>query len=160
MAEMCKTRKCIGFLTILFCVSSLAAFAETIPGRWEKVDALVAGRAIIVRMDGGDRVECSFVGSNADSITIRDQEGNEREFPKSGISRIESVEKTGRGRLWDGTLIGAAVGAAVGGITVAAVGSDMENAGGFAAFCVGVGAGVGLAIDAAVGAREVFYRAK
>ena len=135
-----------------------AASAEVVPGRWEKVDSLTRGTGIIVSMTGGDRMECEFISSDPEGITVVDSDQSERTLPKSGVKKIQTIAKTGKNRVWDGALIGAAIGAAAGGITVAAVGTDDDsgNAAGVL-LATGIGAGVGLGVDAAVGARETLY---
>ena len=143
-----------GFVIIAL---GITGFSKTIPGRWEKVDELTAGRGLLVTLQGGDRFECSFVSSTSESLTVREKEGRERELPKSGVKKVETIEKTGRGNLLDGTLIGAAIGGAVMAIAVAAV-DDSDGSGPAIAAGIGIGAGIGLACDAAVGAREVLYK--
>ncbi|MFZ0430963.1 MAG: hypothetical protein WAO20_22805 [Acidobacteriota bacterium] len=155
--------KCRRFLCVAGVVATALltiGFSETIPGRWDKVEALASGRGILVTLEGGERFECSFLSSNADSLAIREPERGERELPKSGIKKIETIENTSRGNLLDGTLIGAAIGAGITGIMVASVDSgDRGAAAGVIALGAGIGAGIGLACDAAVGAREVLYKA-
>jgi hypothetical protein len=148
------------FIFWFFCCSIDVAFGKVIPGRWEKVDSLTPGKGIVVRLTGGDKFEGDFISSNAESLTIRDDSGQNRELPKNGIKKIQTREKASRGNLLDGTLIGAAIGAATMGIAIAASGIDnKEGAGGAIALSAGIGAGIGLAVDAAVGARETLYEA-
>jgi len=142
-------------------ISSLAA--GVVPGRWEKVDSLIEGTGIIVKMDGGDRIEGEFFSSDAKSITIQTFEQVERDLPKAGVKKIQTIEKTGRNKIWDGALIGAGIGAGAMAITLAASGGFDEQFEGAAAACLlvsaGIGAGIGLGIDAAVGARKTLYLA-
>lgn len=139
-------------------IFSATALAETIPGRWEKVDALQPGTGIIVSLEGGERLECEFVSADDTAITIRES-GAERNLPKSGVQKIVAAEKKGTGPLWTGAVIGALVGVAVGGIVASQVNDSGTKAGDILG-CAAIGAGVGLGIDAAVGARETFYKAR
>ena len=157
-----KAGSIVSILTIAFLtISSLTA--GVVPGRWEKVDSLIEGTGIIVKMDGGDRIEGEFFSSDAQSITIQTFEQVERDLPKAGVKKIQTIEKTGHNKIWDGALIGAGIGAGAMAITFTASGrrnwNYKEAAAAGLLLSAGIGAGIGLGIDAAVGARETLYLA-
>ena len=157
-----NTRTASGIL-ILLTMATSSLQAAVIPGRWEKVDSLIEGTGIIVKMDGGDRIEGEFFSSDAQSITIQTFEQVERDLPKAGVKKIQTIEKTGHNKIWDGALIGAGIGAGAMAITFTASGRRnwkyKEAAAAGLLLSAGIGAGIGLGIDAAVGARETLYLA-
>ena len=106
-------------------------------------------------------MECDFKSSGPDDLTVTDQSGSERRFPKSEVRKIVSAEKMGDS-LVNGTLIGAGVGALIPIIIIGArsnVDHLSAEAGAFLGLLIGGGAAVGLAVDAAYKGHEVLYQA-
>jgi hypothetical protein len=157
-------------LTILLTVATVQA--EVVAGRWEKVQALPPGSAIIVSLVGGERFECTFNKIESDEILFNELNGKERRIPKGLILKIESAAVV-HDRLRNGILIGTLVGAAVGITGMVAYGNSTTNGPvgwgdeegpayllGSALVGGGIGAATGAIIDASIKHREVFYRAK
>jgi hypothetical protein len=165
---MSAKRIITSFASLLLVASNL--WAEVIPGRWEKVDGLKPGTIIIIKLKGGDRMECSFQTTSPSDIAFLDENEVKRKLPKSGVQQIESTEKVGD-RLRNGAWIGAGVGAATGMLSWYAYANSVTASGplwgeegtGFflAAGLVGAGIGAiaGTAVDAAIKGNEVLYKA-
>ncbi len=108
-------RSRIGFVLGLLLVTS--AWAGVVPGRWEKVQAEKPGTEMIITMSSGDviRGEYQEVGDEELLMTV---EGESRAVPKSAIAKITTAERR-TGPLWNGPVIGAAVGGGLAGIVAA-----------------------------------------
>jgi hypothetical protein len=135
--------------------------AGIVPGRWEKVEALPAGSAIIVYLESGDRILGSFNRLEANSLTLTDLEGKSASLPRQGIRKITSPERTDK--TMDGTLIGLAVGFGAGAAVGAASADRLDLVKGgaivsFGAIGAGVGALAGWIIDDTRKNEEVYYR--
>ena len=145
--------------------------AEIVPGRWELVDRLESDTPIIIKLKAGERMECSFKGSNPEEVIFIDDVGTERSIPKSEILKIESSERTGDS-LKNGAGYGAVIGAAgavigllayANSVTASGPIIDSESAGYFVgAGLVGAGIGAlgGIALDASIKGRKVFFKAR
>ena len=148
---MCIKKVITFFVLVMIMTSSVQAMV--IPGRWEKVAAEKPGSRIIVSLMTGDVLECSFVRLSEDSLFVATPQGVERNFSKDNVARITTVDKR-----TDSLVNGAAIGAACAGIpsgiiAIAAAGSHVsskEDAALFFAIWTGIGAGIGLAVDASV----------
>lgn len=155
---MCKPfQSLLGVILVIFCVS---AFAEPIPGRWEKMEALAVGTEILVSWDGGDRLLCRYRSIGPDSLLVGTEEGKEQSIPKSAVKKIETVSRHVNDDRSDGAAKGFVIGALWGGLS--ALLSD-GSGGDKAAAVLGVGAmgaGLGYAIDAGRESREVLYKAE
>jgi hypothetical protein len=161
--------KAIGML-LLVLVGEIAPLqgAEIVRGRWEKVEALKPGTAIVVKLNSGDRIDGAYQGAEPELLRINDAAGVEFRLPKFSVLSVESAEKV-RDPLANGALIGAGAGAAAGffsmlGFAKAVTASgpifDGEGAGFFIAAALvgaGVGAVTGTLIDAKIKGRQVFY---
>ena len=165
-----KFKKIIS-IALMILATDAATHAEVVAGRWEKVEALAPGTAVIVSLQGGERLECTINKIQSDEILFTEINGQERRVPKSAILKIESAAVV-RDRLRNGILTGALVGAA-GGIAAVVAGIYAKTNGpvywdedgpayilGGALAAGGIGAAVGGIIDASVKNREVFYRVK
>jgi hypothetical protein len=53
---------------VMICLTVTAAQAEVVAGRWEKIEALAPGTAVIVSFRGGERLECTFNRIGPDEI--------------------------------------------------------------------------------------------
>jgi hypothetical protein len=156
---------------VMLCLTATAARAEAVAGRWEKMEALTPGNAVIVSLPGGERLECTFDKIGTDEILFNELGGKERRLPKSAILKIETAAVV-RDRLRNGVLIGALIGAAGGIVGMVASVKDKtsgtvywgEDAGAYvlggALAGVGIGAATGAILDASIKHREVLYRAK
>jgi hypothetical protein len=152
-----KTRIVVIASGLVMLASLAAVTAAAIPGKWEKVDSLVVGTGIIVKLEGGDRLEGEFLASDGLGVSIRTFDEEERKLPKSGIKKIQTIEKTGQNRIWDKALLGGAIGAGVTGLLIAGIDGDKSGAGLAVLLGAGIGAGIGAVVDSAVGARETLY---
>ncbi len=144
--------------------------AGAVPGRWEKVDALATGTAIVVTLKAGDRLEANFKSSSLTELVLSDDQGVERTMPKSAVLRVESGSQVSD-RLANGAIIGAAVGCAAAMVALAGYAAHVTASGpiwggeatpyyvGAALVGSGAGALAGMGIDAASKSREVLYRA-
>jgi hypothetical protein len=142
--------------TLLLLSSHLRA--QTIPGRWDMVDALNHGTPIVVILKAGDRIECSFKSSSLRDITFIDEQGIERKVPKAEVEVIETAEKI-RDGLANGTLIGAVIGAGTG-FAYEASYWDWDESGAIAIPFVAaiIGAAVGAGVDGLLKKPKVLYR--
>ena len=150
-------------LLIIVFFSSGLLNAQVIPGRWEKVDALLQGEEIIVTLKAGDRLECAIKESGADDLTVITSTGRELKVAKSEVSKIVSGEEI-KDSLLNGALIGVGVGLGIvlAGLTIAASGEGEVLASakwGAPLLGLGAGLGVGMAIDASRQGTEVLYQA-
>ena len=154
-------RKVIPFTIILvFLATSL--HAGVIPGRWEKVAAEKPGSRFLVTLTTGDRMECAFVRLTERSLIVSTPNGVEREYSKANVERITTVDKR-QDSLANGAAIGAmSAGIPAGIIALAAAGAckscKEEAALGFALW-TGIGAGIGLAVDASIKDYATLYEA-
>lgn len=154
---------------ILF--AAAIAYAGVVPGRWEKMEALLIGTAVLVHLVGGERLECTLNKIGQDEITFLESTGKERRLPRSAVLKIETAAVV-RDRLRNGILIGALVGAAAGMVAeVIAVNAktggpvfwDGDQASyliGFGLVGGGIGAATGAIVDASLKNREVLYQAR
>lgn len=148
------------FLTLTLFFQVL--LAGIVPGRWEKVEALPDGSAIVVHLDSGDRILGAINRLESNSLTLTDLEGKVTTLPKQGIRKITSPERADRTA--DGTLIGLAIGFGVGAGVGAASADRLDLVKGgaivsFGAIGAGVGALAGWIIDDTRKNKEVYYRA-
>jgi hypothetical protein len=156
---------------LAFLLTATAARAEVVAGRWEKIEALAPGTAVIVSFQGGERLECTFNRIGPEEILFNELGGKERRLPKNAILKVETAVVV-RDRLRNGILIGALIGATAGIVGMVASINDKtsgtvywdEDAGvyvlGGALVGGGIGAATGAIIDASIKHREVLYRAK
>lgn len=146
---------------VLMVTSSVQAMV--IPGRWEKVAAEKPGSEIVLTLMTGERIECSFVRLSTDSLVVSTSDGVEREYSKATVELITSMEKQ-----QDSLVNGAAIGALIGGLpsallVAAAVAKSDHFSGGNIILSIpiaaGLGAGIGLAVDASIKDYEILYKA-
>ena len=168
---MKKNRKFAGIAVMLMTVS-IARAADVIPGRWERIETLLPGTAIIVYLQGGERLEGTFNSIGPDEISCTESNGQERRLPRAAVLRIETASYA-RDRLRNGALIGALVGAAGGIAAIAAYAKaktngpvhwgDEDGPGYLIASALvggGIGAATGATVDALIKHHEVLYRAR
>ena len=155
----------------IICLTAVASRAEVVVGRWDKIEITKPGTAVVVNVQGGERLECTFDRVGKEEILFYEFNGKERRLPKSAILKIETAAVV-HDRLRNGILIGTLIGAA-GGITTVVAGISHatngpvywdEDAGAYlvggALVGAGIGAATGAIVDASINHREVLYRAK
>jgi len=133
-----------------------------IPGRWEKVAAEKPGSNIIVSLMTGDIMECSFRGLSEDSLILSTPDGVERKYSKANVARITSADKRSDD-LNNGFLIGAASTGIPAGIIaascLAAKTCTGQQVGIALPIWIGIGAGIGLLVDATIKDEITLYEA-
>jgi len=144
-------------LVFLLAVSVTAVQAGVVPGRWEKVLAEKQGTEMIITLASGDQIRGAYqeLGDQELLVTV---EGASRALPKSGITKITTAERR-TGPLWNGPVIGAAVGGGLAGIVAAGLHDTGGGAAAGIALSALIGAGIGLGIDAAYQTRITLYKA-
>jgi hypothetical protein len=151
----------ISFVAV-FLMLTASVQAMVIPGRWEKVAAEKPGSKIIVTLMTGDILECSFVRLLADSLIVSTPDGEEREYSKDNVARITTADKRADD-LNNGLLIGAAIAGIPSGLVaigcLAAKTCTGSQVGVALPIYVGIGAGIGLAVDAGIKDYETLYEA-
>ena len=166
---MTSTR--IASMAVAFLLAFSTAQAGVIPDRWEKVERLATGTAVIVKLREGERLEGSFNGIGLEDVSLIDLSGDVRRLPRSAVVKIETAAVVHDG-LRNGILIGALTGVA-GGI-VSIVGFAHATTSGpvywdedgaaylFGAALVGggIGAATGAIVDSAIKHHEVLYQAR
>jgi hypothetical protein len=154
-------KKAISFITTLLMLTT-SVQAMVIPGRWEKVAAEKPGSKIIVTLMTGDRVERSFGRLSADSLILSTPDGEEREYSKANVARITTADKR-TDSLNNGFLIGSAIAGIPSGLIaiscLAAKTCTGSQVGVALPIYVGIGAGIGLAVDASIKDYEILYEA-
>ena len=165
---MCAKRFFSSLVLLLVTTTSLQA--QTIPGRWEKVDALAPGTPIIVKLRAGDRFEGAFKNTDPEGISLTDRRQKELRVPKSAVRTVETAAKV-RDRLRNGAWIGAGLGSLSGMVAVIGFARSVTASGsiwgqemtgymvGAGLVGAGIGALAGTAVDAAMKSGEVIYRA-
>ena len=140
---------------------SVPLWAETIPGRWEKVARLAMRSPITVELKNGDRIKGSFGGLSKSNLTLATRSAS-AVIPKGDVQAITAHPRDG---LANGLQTGAAVGAGFVGAVAAAMvarGQGVKAAGVMLLIPVvaAAGAGIGGAVDAAMNARTIkLYKA-
>ena len=127
-----------------------------IPGRWEKVAALEAETVIIVNLKSGDRLEGQFGGLSPSELSLITGSA-QAAIPRANIERITTREAD---RLHNGGLIGAGIG---GGIAdaIGPLSNDWHPGSRalMALMGAGIGAAIGVGIDALKKTEVVLYQA-
>ena len=155
-------RKMVCIASIWMLVANALVLAQDTPippGRWNKVQAEKPGTGLIVTLHGGERIECFLKSLTEQTIIVITTETKEREIPKVAVEKIVTAEKRS-GPLWNGAVIGAAIPAVIIGIPIAAYDGDKNGAAALLVTAIGIGAGVGVAIDAVHRGHITLYKAK
>jgi len=148
---------------VLIVFSVTLAFADVIPGRWDKVANLAPGAPIVVEMQSGDTIRGGFVFTTADSLGIEVETSNRMTVPKSAVLRVLE-EKKGKKQTLLGTAIGAGGGVAAG-LAISANFDEtfFARADLMAITCGAIGALTGALIGNAIGSddrQEVIFRSR
>jgi len=156
-----KTRQIFSMLTL--CLMSSLAFADVVPGRWEKADSTPPGSRISILMRSGDQLEGTFVSSDDQAVTIQTPDGRNVPLVKAAILRVTRPKQASR------ALIGAAIGGGAGLATGLAISSRFDETFlarkdlmgvTFTAIGACVGAGIGSTIRRDTGEQEVLYQGR
>jgi hypothetical protein len=135
--------------------------AGVVPGRWEKVEALMEGQAVTVKLESGEEIKAMYKDLTEVSILLDRGGEEELEIPKSAIVTVISQKRICDDSLGNGAIIGAAVGggfALIAGFSLAG-GDDTGYVAAIAALYAAMGMGVGAGVDSIVKGHEVYYQA-
>ena len=134
-----------------------SAEAQQIAGTFDQLRVLVKpGDTLTVTDSTGQRMRGRLAELSASSLRL-DVSGGLRQFQDSDI---DTIEKRGSDSLKNGALIGMAVSGGLAVLGMAASGVASEDPGFFVAGTLlysGIGAGIGVGIDALIEGRHVIY---
>jgi hypothetical protein len=148
-------------MAFLLLIVSLPA-AEVIPGRWQKVDLLPAGSPITIKTIYGERVPCTYFGSDRETLLIVESRSNQRRIRKTEIESI--IAEKYEDRLINGAVIGLSAGVASALLLSLARKNaphrDRVNLAVFGSVLFGLsGMGIGTLVDFQHSGREEIFRA-
>jgi len=156
---------------IMLVLAAAQLRGQVLPGRWEKVERLQPGTAIIVLLKTGDRLEGAFKSVSQEAVDLTEGSAQERRIPRSLVRSIETFSKA-PDRLRNGALIGMLIGAAGGIAGMVAYARAKtngpvywgEDGAGYLVGAVLVGGGIGAAtgaiVDASIKHHEMLYQAR
>ncbi len=146
---MVRTARSVAYrVCLLLLFHSVLLHADVIPGRWEKVEVQKQGTELTLILHSGEPVYGLLKEVTHDTVIVTEKGGGQRSVTKSSIHRVETtrIDSTR-----SGTLIGLAIGGAVGsisGVLFIRGFSDFPTASeylGAALLCGAIGAGIGAA---------------
>ena len=111
---MVRTARSVVYGVCLLLLShSVLLHADVIPGRWEKVEAQKQGTELTLILHSGEPVYGLLKEVTHDTVIVIEKGGGQRSITTFSIHRVETtrIDSTR-----DGTLIGLAIGGAVGSI--------------------------------------------
>jgi uncharacterized protein YcfJ len=147
-----KAGSIASILTIAFlAISSLTA--AVVPGRWEKVESLSEGTALIVELNSGDRLQGALAEVNELEIVLLTV-SDELRLLKTTVVKVTRMEKV-NDRAWDGAAGGAFIGAVIGGAGAAT--AEGSSVAANAAVGAAIGGLIGFALDKVVKKTDVLY---
>ena len=146
---MVRTARSVAYrVCLLLLFHSVLLHADVIPGRWEKVEVQKQGTELTLILHSGEHVYGLLKEVTHDTVIVIEKGGGQRSITKFSIHRVETtrIDSTR-----DGTLIGLAIGGAVGSISGVRIvsGFSVPKASEYlqvALFCGAIGAGIGAAI--------------
>ena len=146
------------FALLLLSTASPAAAQDTfgdLPAR------VKLGQKIVVHDEHGNKTRGTVTSASASELVIMEAKTGASGARETRTFRPDQVRRVQKhGPIWDGAIKGAAIGLIP--IAALAIGAGCDDDCGAAAevtaFAVGLGAGIGLAIDAAVPPRTLFRR--
>ena len=163
-----KMKSCWIQIPSLILVGLIAqpALAGMVPGRWEKVSALEMASPIKVELKNGDRIKGQFRGLSPSHLELLNPAGRAM-IPRTDIQTITFPWKDGLGDgAWKGAVTGTAICGGLVLIGIANIRGEESNAKrafhavAFSALGAGIGAGIGVAADAATKPDDiVLYKA-
>ncbi len=154
-------RKSAAVLSIMVLIStvSFAQSAQVPLGRWNKVEVEKPGTGIIVTLKGGEVIEGFLKSLSTDTIAVLRDDLQEQTLPKTAVQKIVTREKRS-GPLWNGAVIGAAIPTTLFVIACAASsGTDKGACWAATVIWAGIGAGIGVGIDALCKGQITLYEA-
>jgi len=143
-------------------LTAVSLNAGVIPGRWEKVQALQEGYAVVVKLESGEGIKASYAGFTEEGLLLKRDSGEELEIPKAAVVTVTSQQRISNDGLGNGAIIGAAVGGgfALSAGLLLAGGDEPGVVAAFTALYAAIGLGVGVGVDAVIKGHEVFYAAR
>jgi hypothetical protein len=160
-------------LTIIFALAVLTIDllpAGVVPGHWEKVKTLKRDAAIIVFLQEGDRLECTYQETTDEQLVVATADQPDLALPKATIKKVTGTQLINDSTR-NGTWIGAGIGFGGGFAGMVAV-EKAKTASGYsfaeenvgyalAGGLVGAAAGavLGRIIDGKTKSPEVLYQA-
>ena len=148
----------ISFVVVLAMLMAAPTGAQELAGTFEQLRVLVkTGDTLTVTDSAGQPVQGKLAKLSASSLVLN-VSGTDREFHSSDVN---TIEKRGPDSLKNGALIGMGIaGGLAAALSLAAIGESDADAGllVFATLAYsGIGAGIGVGIDALVEGRRVIY---
>ena len=142
-------------LVLLLAVTATAP-AQELAGTFDQLRVLVKpGDALTVTDVSGLRLRGTLAELSSSSLVL-EVSGTRRALQSA---EIDAIEKRGADSLRNGALIGLAAGAGLFGTVIGATTGDRGYAVGGAVVYGGIGAGIGVGIDALIEGRRVIYAA-
>jgi hypothetical protein len=151
--------KITSMFVVVLLLSGVSARAQEIAGSFDQLRVLVkSGDTLTITDTSGQRVQGKLTQLSGSGLVL-DVSGAVRQFQDSDVN---TVEKRGPDSLKNGALTGFAIGGGLGGIAIGALAASDD--GPTAAVAVvaallygGMGAGIGVGIDALIEGRRVIY---
>ena len=155
-----------GWYRSLFIIAmiSVPLEAQTIPDRWEKVDATASGTGLIIQLHSNIRIEGNFAGSTLDEVRVITDRGDPLSIAKTDVREITTTRTYGDS-LTNGAVIGGSVGLGVAlvvlGLAASGEGYVLESARwGGPLLGLGAGLGAGIIVDAMREGPLLLYRSR
>ena len=142
--------------TAIFAALCLGVLAPPSARAQEPLTAIasqIEGRTVIITGHDGSKVQGRVLSVSDSAVVLSQQDGLERSFTLSSVREIKRP-----GPIWDGVVKGAAIGGGIAGIINILYSVEAEPAVTAVLFCAGIGAGIGVGIDALFGPKRI-YRA-
>ena len=145
-------------LCLLFSAGSQPAAAQGIAGSFEQLQLLVRPGDTVTLTDTSGREATGKIADLSSSMLVLMENGSRRELSEGEVSTIRQRhgDSLGNGALW-----GLAIGGVVAAGLVASFWEHGDSAGGAAAMIAvygGLGAGIGVGVDALITRRHVIYQ--
>ena len=139
---------------VLMLAATAAAEAQELAGTFDQLRVLVKpGDELTLTDVAGQRVQGTLTGLSISALEL-DVAGTRRAFVGSDV---DTVEKRGSDSLKNGALIGISIGAGFAGAAGALITQDWAYTAVAALIYGGIGAGIGVGVDALIEGRRVIY---
>ena len=144
---------------VVLLLSGVSARAQEIAGSFDQLRVLVkSGDTLTITDTSGERVQGKLTQLSGSGLVL-DVSGAPRQFQDSDVN---TVEKRGPDSLKNGALTGFAIGGGLGGLALGALaaaddGPTLAVAVVGALLYGGIGAGIGVGVDALIEGRRVIY---
>lgn len=147
---------CIARIVSVLVLTSSLAYAQQLAGTFDQLRVLVKPGDTLTITDGsGHRLRGKLVDLSASSLVL-EASGTRRQFQDTEVG---TIEKRGSDSLKNGALIGLSIGGGLFGSAIAAATGDAGLAALGAVIYGGIGAGIGVGVDALVEGPRVIYAA-